>query len=188
MKTIIILGSRNPEGQTAVAASCMAEGMANRGMLVEKYFLPSMDIRLCEQCDVNGWGICITEGKCTIQDDFEELVKGIRDADAVVFATPVYFGDLSESMKAFLDRLRRISMNVKGQADIKGKPAAGICVAGGGGGGSPECLLILNRVLGTCGFNVIDIVPVRRQNTDLKKQVLVTTGEWFADYLIKSGT
>ena len=29
-------------------------------------------------------------------------------ADLVIFATPVYFHDLSESMKAFLDRLRRI--------------------------------------------------------------------------------
>ncbi|MHB1484003.1 MAG: flavodoxin family protein [Saccharofermentanales bacterium] len=183
MKTVMILGSRNPSGQTADAADNMAAGLMNKGILVEKYFLPSMDIRLCRQCDNNGWGICISDGRCVIEDDFEMLVKIIRDADSVVFATPVYFSDLSESMKAFLDRLRRIAMNEKGQSGIKGKTAAGICVAGGGGGGSPECHMTMNRILGTCGFNVLDIITVRRQNTRLKKPVLVATGEGLADHM-----
>ena len=51
----------------------------------------------------------------------------------------------------------------------------GLCVAGGGG--APECCVSLNKVLGACGFSVVDIVPVRRQNLEAKLGVLRGTGE-----------
>jgi hypothetical protein len=38
----------------------------------------------------------------------------------------------------------------------------------------------LEKVLSTCGFAVFDMVPVRRQNLDLKLQVLEATGRWLA--------
>ena len=82
-----------------------------------------------------------------IDDDFASLVERIRSSDAAVFATPVYFSDLSESMRAFLDRLRRICRHESGRAGIEGTPAVGICVAGGGGGGAPACVVALEKVL-----------------------------------------
>lgn len=184
MKAVVILGSRNPKGQTAKAVDSLVDAMIGKGIQLEKFFLPVMKFELCRQCEDTGWGICRSKGQCIIKDDFELVVDKLKKSDAVVFATPVYFSDLSESMKAFLDRLRRISMNESGQTGIKGKIAVGICVAGGGGGGSPGCLLNLEKVLGTCGFNVMDIIPVRRQNADLKANILKITGEWLADCIL----
>ncbi len=183
MKVVIILGSRNPNGQTASAVKHIEYGIASKGVVVEKFFLPVMHLEHCRQCEDNGWGICINEGKCTINDDFHLLVDKLKEADSVVFATPVYFGDLSESMKSLLDRLRRICMNENGKNGIYGKNATGICVAGGGGGGSSECLLILKQVLSSCGFNVFDIIPVRRQHAVMKDSILRTTGETIADLI-----
>ena len=117
-----------------------------------------------------------------IEDDFASIVERIRAADAVAFANPVYFGDLSESLRAFLDRLRRTCMHESGKQRIAGKPAVGICVAGGGGGGAPECTVSLGRVLGTCGFDVVDMIPARRQNLELKLEVLRVTGRWVTAY------
>jgi len=134
----------------------------------------------CRQCEIDGWGICRREGHCIIEDDFPLVVEKINSSDVMVFATPVYFADLSESMRAFLDRLRRICRHDSGRAGIEGKPAVGICVAGGGGGGAPACTVVLEKVLSTCGFAVVDMVPVRRQNLDLKLQVLEATGRWLA--------
>jgi len=125
-----------------------------------------------------GWGICRTEGRCVIEDDLARLVDLIRDSDVVVFATPVYFSDLSESLRAFLDRLRRTCMHEAGKRGIAGKPALGMCVAGGGGGGAPACAINLEKIPGTCGFDVVDMIPVRRQNLDLKVDVLRETAEW----------
>ena len=125
-------------------------------------------------------GLCRSDGRCVIEDDFAALVKKIGGADAVAFATPVYFSDLSESLKAFLDRVRRITRHEAGKAGITEKKALGVCVAGGGGGGAPRCCGELDRTLATCGFDVIDMVPVRRQNLDNKVTVLEVTGKWLA--------
>ena len=176
MKIMTISGSRNPEGQTAKASAAFLQGVVERGGEVEEAFLPAMNIERCRQCDENGWGICRTEGRCTIEDDFASLVEKIKDADAAVFATPVYFSDLSESLRAFLDRLRRTCMHEAGKENIQSKPAIGICVAGGGGGGAPSCTVSLEKVLQTCGFDVVDMIPVRRQNLQNKIDVLKTTG------------
>jgi len=178
MKVLSLCGSRNRNGRTARAGAALASGAASAGALCDVEFLPELDIRRCRQCDEDGWGLCRREGRCCIEDDFERLAEAVRAADALVVATPVYFGEISESIRALLDRLRRICMHEQGKAGIAGKPALGICVAGGGGGGAPACSAELVRILQICGFDVLDMVAVRRQNLDLKTQVLELTGRW----------
>lgn len=180
MKAVVILGSRNPEGQTARAAKSLVEGLRSDKTQAEEVFLPEKNIERCRQCNDNGWGICRTEGRCVIDDDFTLLVDKIKQSDAVVFATPVYFSDISESMKAFLDRLRRITRHDNGKQGITDKSALGICVAGGGGGGAPACIFNLEKTLNTCGFNVLDMIPVRRQNLEMKLITINSTGKWLA--------
>ena len=181
MKVLVVSGSRNPAGQTATATNALVDGITAQGWEAEQAFLPQMNIERCRQCEDNGWGICRTEGKCTIEDDFALLVDKIKNADAVVFATPVYFGDLSESIKSFLDRLRRTCVNENGRNGIEGRVAVGVCVAGGGGGGAPACTVSLERILATCGFNVVDLIPVRRQNMAMKLEALNIVGKWLAN-------
>ncbi|MBC8235082.1 flavodoxin family protein [bacterium] len=178
MKVLIVLGSRNPKGQTARAAGALLQGVTSEGSQGEQIFLPQMNIERCRQCDDGGWGICRTEGRCVIEDDFALLVDKIKNSDAAVFASPVYFSDLTESMRAFTDRLRRTCMHDAGKDKIAGKPAIGICVAGGGGGGAPVCAVSLEKVLQRCGFDVVDMIPVRRQNLDMKVNILEITGKW----------
>ena len=177
MRVLMISGSRNPEGQTAQAADALLAGASQAGGQVERVFLPELKLERCRQCDLNGWGQCRREGSCVIQDDLAGLVDKIAEADAVVFATPVYYSDLSESMRAFTDRLRRISREAT-QARLADKPAVGLCVAGGGGGGAPTCCVSLEKVLKTCGFDVVDMIPARRQNLEAKKAQLELVGRW----------
>ncbi|MBM3496318.1 MAG: flavodoxin family protein [Armatimonadetes bacterium] len=181
MASIVLCGSRNREGQTARAAAALASGAAEAGGAVRTVYLPEADIQRCRQCDADGWGLCRREGRCIIEDSFEDLVSDLRAADCAVFVTPVYFGELSEGLRAFLDRLRRITRHDAAQAGIAGKPAIAVCVAGGGGGGAPACAAEITRILGTCGFDVLDSVPVRRQNLEMKLQVLEITGRWLMD-------
>ena len=181
MRLVAILGSRNPQGQTARATDALLEGIADAGWKVARAYLPELEVERCRQCEDKGWGICRTEGRCVIEDDLAELVDQIRAADAVAFATPVYFGDLSESLRAFTDRLRRITRHEAGRMGITDKRAVGICVAGGGGGGAPSCSVSLEKVLRTCGFDVVDMIPARRQNLDMKCDVLRVTGKWLAE-------
>ena len=178
MKVLAVVSSRNPEGRTASATDALLDGAAAAGGQGEKIFLTELQIERCRQCGESGWGICREEGRCVIEDDLGIVVDKLGDADAAVFATPVYFSDLSESMRAFLDRLRRTTMHAEGKKDIAGKPAVGICVAGGGGGGAPLCAGSLEKILDRCGFDVVDMIPARRQNLEMKKDVLKLVGKW----------
>ena len=180
MKTILICGSRNPKGQTAQAANALLQGLAQAGASTEQVILPTIKIERCRQCNDDGWGLCRREGRCVIDDDLAGLVEKIRQADAVVFATPVYYSDLSESLRAFTDRLRRICTHEAGRVSIKDKPAVGICVAGGGGGGASACCVSLEKVMTTSGLDVVDMIPVRRQNLQAKLPIMELTGKWLA--------
>jgi len=182
VKLMVVLGSRNPEGQTARAADALLEGFTEAGGTGERIFLPAISIERCRQCDARGWGTCRSEGQCVIEDDLATVVDQIREADVAAFATPVYFGDQSESMRALTDRVRRITCHETGRAGLTDKRAVGICVAGGGGGGAPSCTVSLEKVLRTCGFDVVDMVPVRRQNLEVKCDVLRLTGKWLAEH------
>ena len=180
MKAMLICGSRNPNGQTAQAAGAVAKGFTNAGGSVEQALLPALVIERCRQCDNDGWGLCRQKGRCVIEDDLSGLVEKMRQADAVIFATPVYYSDLSESLRAFTDRLRRTCTQDAGRVGIQGKLAIGVCVAGGGGGGAPSCCARLESTLATCGLDVVDVIPVRRQNLDAKRARLELAGRWLA--------
>ena len=180
MKLLVVSGSRSRKGQTARVAAALTEGAVLAGCETEALFLPELHVERCRQCENDGWGICRTGKKCVIDDDFASVVEKVRQADFVVFATPVYFSDLSESLRAFLDRLRRICIH-GGKADrIQAKPVVGVCVAGGGGGGALKCAASLESILQTCGFDVVDMIPVRRQNLAAKLEALSVVGRWLA--------
>jgi multimeric flavodoxin WrbA len=185
MKIVALLGSRNPKGQTVRAANAFLEAAAENGAEVEKVFLPALKIERCRQCNEKGWGICYTRGQCVIEDDFAEVTEKLRKADGILLATPVYFSDLSESMRSYLDRLRRIGRCKEAPTGIEAKPTVGITVAGGGGGGHIRCTEMMEKILKNIGMDVLDLVAVRRQNLDMKCDVLAVTGKWFAGQMPK---
>jgi multimeric flavodoxin WrbA len=183
MKVLFISGSRNREGQTARAVEAIRKGVKEAKGETEVVFLTELSLERCRQCDPDGWGLCRREGRCIIEDDLPVLIDKVKAADVLVFANPVYFGDLSESMRAFLDRFRR-TLFKPGAAPRPGfpmgggKPAIGLCYAGGSGNGTISCAATLERVLQTCGFDVVDMIPVRRQNIDIKIPMLEMVGKW----------
>ncbi len=186
MKVLILSGSRNREGQTARAVKALQKGITGAKAKSELIFLTELKLERCRQCEADGWGLCRKEGRCIIEDDFASLVEKVNAADVLVFANPVYFGDLSESMRAFLDRFRRTRFMRPGSPppgafpSSGGTPAIGLCYAGGSGNGTVSCAASLERVLQTCGFDVVDMIPVRRQNIDVKIPMLELTGKWLA--------
>ena len=179
MKVMMISGSRNTAGRTAQCANAIAKGLAEAGATSELVFLPVMKIERCRQCEADGWGICRREGRCVINDDFTGLLEKMKAADAVVAANPVYFRDLSDSMRSFLDRVRRLKF-MQPDRPMEGKPAVGVCLAGGSGNFAPSAGYILDTVLQMCGFDVVDMINVRRQNLDIKLPMLEATGRWLA--------
>jgi len=192
MQILVLSGSRNRQGKTAKAITAICKGITDAGGKSEVIFLIEQNLERCRQCNDDGWGICRSEQRCIIDDDFASIVEKIKAADVLVFATPVYFGDLSESMRGFLDRYRRtrfttvfrrpLATNIPNQLPVRqgGIPAIGYCYAGGSGNGTISCLASLERALLTSGFDVVDMIPARRQNLEMKLPLLESVGKWLA--------
>lgn len=187
MQILVLSGSRNRQGKTAQAIGAICKGVEKAGGKTETIFLPEKKLERCRQCNPDGWGICRIEHRCIIEDDFAFIVEKVKTADIVVFANPVYFFDLSESIRAFLNRLCRIRLMVGGIPPMpghppatSGTPAVGICYAGGSGFGTVNALANLERILQTCRFDIVDMISVRRQNLEVKMPMLELTGQWLA--------
>lgn len=99
-KKVLIISSslRNGSNSELMAKSAM-EGAAAAGHEVHFLSLKDKQISFCKGCLA-----CQNSGKCVIRDDMDELMEQVRDADAIVFATPVYYYCMSGQLKTFLDR------------------------------------------------------------------------------------
>jgi multimeric flavodoxin WrbA len=80
----------------------------------EKY--PDIDFSIIMLGEVNleqcrGCYLCVTKGedKCPLDDDLGMILEKMREADGVLFASPVYVNHISALMKQFIDRLGYIA-------------------------------------------------------------------------------
>ena len=163
MRVIVIQSSPNRDGLTAACAAAAAEGTRRAGAEVEDVRLNDLDVGLCRACD-DGWGICRDQHRCTQQDDFNALHERVCAADAYVFVTPVYWGEASESAKAFLDRLRRCEARRGEESALAGKWAIAVAAAGGSGNGATHCLAELERLLFQVRARPFDLIGITRRS------------------------
>jgi len=99
-KNILILkGSPREKGNSSVLADQVAAGAKSTGAKVESIYLHGLDIRACDACD-----LCEQGNGCVINDDMQGLYPKIEAADAIVFASPVYWFTFSAQMKLCIDR------------------------------------------------------------------------------------
>jgi len=177
MKCLAIQSSPNIDGLTSSLAQAVLKGVEAEGGETELIHLNRRDIKPCIACD-QGWGKC-REGDCILEDEFDAIRQKIWDADAFVFATPVYWHGLSESAKRFLDRLRRCE-TFSGRDTCEGKKAIGISSAGGSGHGAVRSLYNLEDNLRRVGFNIFDLVPVTQFSKNHKLPMLEVAGRRLA--------
>lgn len=170
MRIAIITSSPNKDGLTAACGAAAGKGAIMAGAEIVEINLNSFNIGSCLACN-DGWGTCKSEYECQVEDDFQKVHNRLLDCDCYFFVTPVYYGDLSESAKAFLDRLRRCeAAKVKKSLPGKliGKPWILTAAAGGGGGGTITCLLSLERFVQHIGGVIADYLPITRKSRSYK--------------------
>jgi len=175
MKVLAIQSSPNHDGLTATTAKRLLKGAESKGHQVELIHLNDHVIKKCKACD-GGWGQCRREGTCVLEDEFQAIREKIDGSDALVFATPVYWHDLSESAKTFLDRLRRVE-NHSGFERYKNKLSVGIASAGGSGNGAARALYLLEEYLKRIGFKTFDLVTITQVNKGHKLPMLEEAGK-----------
>ena len=100
-KVMIAVGSPRKKGNSSTLAKQVAAGARAGGAKVETFFLHDMDIKPCAACDS-----CRKQAhmECVIQDDMKILYPKLKDADALVIASPIYWFTVSAQTKLFMDR------------------------------------------------------------------------------------
>ena len=91
-------------------ADAFAKGAQEAGHEVEILHVGKMKIGGClgcEYCHTKG------EGKCVQKDDMEKVMPAYLDSDMIVFATPIYYFDMTAQMAAAIQRVYAIGKPAK---------------------------------------------------------------------------
>lgn len=100
MKKVLIISSSLRTGSNSEILAREAErGARDAGHNVKFITLKDKDIHFCRGCLA-----CQTLGKCVIQDDMNTLITDVQQADVLIYATPIYYYEMSGQLKTFLDR------------------------------------------------------------------------------------
>ena len=92
-KVVVLSTSLRSSSNSELLAKSFVEGARDTGNEVEYISLKNKDIRFCIGCLA-----CQKTGHCVIKDD-------VLKADVVVWATPIYYYEMSGQMKTLIDRL-----------------------------------------------------------------------------------
>ncbi|MGI5895361.1 MAG: flavodoxin family protein [Oscillospiraceae bacterium] len=159
MSIPVIWASPNPDGLTAACKDAAVSGILEAGREADPIQLNSLEIQRCRVCG-SGYGDCKEKGSCVIADDLAAVYEKMIAAEAVVFITPVYWHDLSEPLKALMDRIRRME-TVHNHA-LKEKPCIFVAAAGGSGRGTSYCMLNMEEICSHIGMVARDRLPITR--------------------------
>jgi multimeric flavodoxin WrbA len=101
MKVTAIVGSPRRKGNSAKLVESVLEGARESGAETSIHYLGEKTIKPCTGCYS-----CEKTKECVIKDDdMAEIYADMESADAYVFASPVYFNQVSGQFKTFLDRI-----------------------------------------------------------------------------------
>ena len=103
-KIMIIDGGPRKNFNTAAMLEKFAEGARQGGAEVKTVRLYDLDYKGCMSCMA-----CKIKGRasnvCKFRDALTPILEEIAQADGLALGSPIYFGDVTGQMRAFLERL-----------------------------------------------------------------------------------
>lgn len=149
MKILAIQGSPRKHGNCDILMDEMIEGALSNNHEVEKVYLDDLEISPCQACLY-----CQKHGVCKIGDDENGLIDKLLNSDALIFATPIYYGHMTAQAKLFIDRTYQIAFNP--EKNFSGKLALIFTHADGEGKYSEYIEYMKYAPFGVMGFEELD--------------------------------
>lgn len=115
-------GSPRKGGNSDILLEKALEGARSAGSKTEKIILNDLSFKPCQEC-----GGCDRTGSCVIRDDMVLVYTKVEEADALIIASPIFFGSLSAQTKAMIDRFQCawIARNILKRPVAPGKRRSG---------------------------------------------------------------
>lgn len=99
-KVLVITASLRAKSNSDRLAEELIRGAKEAGNEVESISLKGKEIKFCIGCLA-----CQKTQKCVLKDDAVQIAEKVKNADTLVFVTPIYYYEMSGQMKTLLDRL-----------------------------------------------------------------------------------
>lgn len=99
-KVLIITTSLRAKSNSDVLAERLLAGAKDAGHDVEMISLKGKTIKFCIGCLA-----CQKTQQCVLKDDAVAIAEKVKNADTLVFVTPIYYYEMSGQMKTLLDRM-----------------------------------------------------------------------------------
>lgn len=100
MKITCLLGSPRLNGNCEALLRSFRESARTLGAEIDYYALRNLNFGGCLGCLA-----CKSKSeRCVVQDDLTPVLESVREADALVMATPVYLREMTSLLRAFVER------------------------------------------------------------------------------------
>ncbi len=149
MLVVGVCGSPRQQATEHVLKEAL-RALEEKGFETQFWTVRGKRLGFCTHCDY-----CLEHKECVFKDDMQEVYALLKDADGLIFATPVYNGGASAQIKTVMDRCRAVVAADKNF--FKGKVGMGIALGGDRVGGQEAALqqihtfYILNNMLVASG-------------------------------------
>lgn len=104
-------------GNTEILVKEVLEGVKEKGGDTMFLSVVGRNLSGCIACEK-----CLETGRCSIDDDMQEIHEAFIKADGIIFGTPAYFANVSSQAKAVMDRTYSMLFKKK----LKNKVAASV--------------------------------------------------------------
>jgi multimeric flavodoxin WrbA len=169
MKIVALNGSPRLVGNTTACVTVVFDILEKEGFETEhvqmygSIMTPCND---CGSCSLRGDGRCINE-----DDDMNSYLEKIVSADAVIFASPSYYGTIPGQMKILLERIFYTASACASGNPLKHKIGAAIAVQGSNGGltaYNEMVNMMLSAKMTVCGSTPLPIITGTKPSEALK--------------------
>lgn len=100
MKVLLITGSPREGGASSILAGAFEKGALSAGHSVFRFDAGLRKVAPCTVCEH-----CHTGGdRCIIRDDMDELMPHLLESEALVFASPIYYYDVTAQLRCVIGR------------------------------------------------------------------------------------
>lgn len=114
MKRVLIIStSLRHNGNSEILAKETERGAKDAGHNVEFVSLKDKNIQFCKGCLA-----CQKLGHCVINDDANKITAKMKEADVIVWATPIYYYEMSGQMKTLIDRANALFASGKNFREV----------------------------------------------------------------------
>jgi multimeric flavodoxin WrbA len=96
-------GSPRKNGNTELLLKEFLRGAQMEGATFECLHIADLSIVPCRECLA-----CFKDGQCAIQDDMQSIYPRLFASDIIVFATPIFFYNVTGWSKAMIDRTQAL--------------------------------------------------------------------------------